>query len=71
MLVASNSNTFDKISLCINNGATPHICCQRQLFTNFVKTNEWIALACNSYIGVEGKGDVKIISNDGDITLRE
>ncbi|KAI8124587.1 Retrovirus-related Pol polyprotein from transposon TNT 1-94 [Lucilia cuprina] len=71
MLAAGNSNTFDKSSWCVDSGATSHMCCQRNLFVNYVETNEKIALACDSYIEAEGKGDVKIKTQDGDITLRE
>lgn len=65
------NNTFDKNTWCVDSGATSHMCCQRALFSNFVETNEKIVLACDSYIEAEGKGDVKIKTQYGDVTLIE
>jgi len=49
---------FDRSMWCLDNDATSHMCCQRELFTNFEEHNENKGLAGVGYLKATGKGDV-------------
>ena len=64
---ASSANAMKQTEWCVDGGATAHMCCSRDMFTDFVERDESISLAGDKQI--VAKGDVEI-ENNNDLAIK-
>lgn len=55
---------------CLDSGATSHMCCERDMFSNFVDHVEEIHFEADKYIVAKGKGDVEVDINGEQIKFK-
>ena len=69
-LQAAN-RSLTKAMWCIDSGASSHLCCIREMFTEYVEENESITIPGENRMYAVSRGNVRLVSEEFNVTLTD
>lgn len=69
-LAISHANVKRTNTWCVDSGATSHLCCDKNRFTNLIAQRDKIMLAGNKYLESEGYGTVSVNFGVNNVMLK-